>query len=335
MEERAPSVSVLMTAYKGNEHFLPAVKSVLGQTYSDLELVLVLDPHPDDICEKIIAEMDDDRIKMVINEKRMGLVPSRNIALRRSRGKYLAVQDSDDLSDPRRLEKEVKFLDENKDCLLVGCPCDVINEEGEVIRKGQPLQDQEQLYYNLIFANQFPHSSVMIRKGALEKIGGYNEEFELGEDYDLFLRIRDHGRIHMLDEILVKWRDHEASTSSSRNEMMVKNVLKMIRRNISQTLGIKISADALALMIDNSIKGRSVKSVKETLTALESINENFIKNAPDRLDRDRLKEIARRKYLSLLTGQIVNGRLAVSISLIFGNIRHWPGLAVHVLRKGS
>ena len=335
MEDHTPNVSVLMTAYKGNEHFLPAVESVLEQTYEDLELVIVLDPHPDDICKNTIEKVDDERIRLIINQERKGLVPSRNIALKAARGNYVAVQDSDDISHPDRLEKEVEFLDNETSCLLVGSPCDVITDKGEVIRKGEALPDQEQLYYNLLFANQFPHSSVMFRKEILEKVGGYREELDMGEDYDLFLRIMEHGKVHMLDETLIKWREHKASTTSSKNDLMEKIVLEVIQKNISRTLDHDISVDDLAVMIDNSIKGRRSRSIKRSLEALEDINRTFLERSPSWLDRVKLKRIAKRKFLSLLTGQIVNNRIGVSLQLLFGNIKHWPGLAAHVLGKGS
>lgn len=333
MTAQDPSVSVLMTAYKGNEHFLPAVRSILDQTYSDLELLIVLDPHDEDICREQVQKLGDERIRLIENREREGLVRSRNKGLRASRGRYIAIMDSDDISERDRLQKEVDFLEEHPDHAMVGSPCNIIDGEGRTIKKGEALPATEQLYYNLLFANQFPHSSVMYRREVIDKVGAYNEELSYGEDYDLYLRIMEHGRVHMISEALVSWRHHRASYTSTLTDSMRESISTVMKKNIERKLGISVPEEALHLYIDHSIRGLPLGSVLSSLKTLERINSRFVERSDDWMDRNVAGRIARKKYLSLLTGQVVSNRNLTSIALLMRNIKQWPGLLLHVLGK--
>ena len=104
-------VSVLMPVYKTNEKFLrEAIESILGQTFSDFEF-LILDDCPEDDRESIVKSYDDKRIKYIKNEKNLGITPSRNKLIDMAEGEYLAVFDHDDISLPERFQKQVEFLD--------------------------------------------------------------------------------------------------------------------------------------------------------------------------------------------------------------------------------
>ncbi|MGA1820243.1 MAG: glycosyltransferase [Thermoplasmatota archaeon] len=333
MDKKEPSVSVLMTAYKGNEHFLPAVRSILAQTYPDLELVIVLDPSEKDLCKEQVIKLDDPRIRLIENRKREGLVRSRNIGLRACRGGFIAIMDSDDVSRPERIEMEVEFLEKNPDHVLVGSPCDIIDDEGAVIKEGEAARSDEQLYYDLLFANQFPHSSVMLRKEVLEKVGEYDEELQYGEDYDLYLRTMEHGRVHMLEYTLVSWRRYGSSVTSTVSEDDRGKMLGIIKRNIKRKLGIDVPPEILMLYIDHSIKGRSLRSIMSSLSLLREINSSFMDRGGGWMDKVEAKKVARRKFLSLLTGQVVSNRGLLSIKLLILNIRYWPGLLFHILGR--
>ena len=332
MVAQYPTVSVLMTAYKGNDYLLPAINSILDQTYKDLELVIVLDPHEEDICKERIEKLDDPRIYLIKNAKREGLVRSRNIGLRSLRGRYIAIMDSDDISELERIEKEVDFLEKHPDHALAGSPCDIIDESGDVIKKGEEGLNVEQLYYNFLFANQFPHSSVMFRSEVVKKAGSYDERLIVGEDYDLYLRIMENGRAYMFPEVLVRWRRHENSATSGSRDIKESDVFRIIKENIRRSLGVDISDGDLRLYVDHSVRGYSLGSIVSSLNTLERINIKFIENAPEWMDRALLKKISKKKFNSLLTGQIVSNKNLTSIGLLAKNIRCWPSLMAHLIR---
>ena len=115
-----PKVSVLMPLYKTNECFLrEAIESILNQTFTDFEF-LILDDCPEDSRERIVQSYKDKRIKYSKNEHNLGITPTRNKLIDMAKGEYLAIFDHDDISLPTRLEKEVKYLDENPDVGVVG-----------------------------------------------------------------------------------------------------------------------------------------------------------------------------------------------------------------------
>ena len=116
-----PKISVLMPVYKTDKrHLKEAIESILQQTFSDFEF-LILDDCPEDSREDVVKSFNDKRIKYFKNEKNLGITKARNKLIDMAKGEYLAVFDHDDLSMPTRFEKQVQFLDENADCGVVGC----------------------------------------------------------------------------------------------------------------------------------------------------------------------------------------------------------------------
>lgn len=116
-----PKVSVLMPVYKTDEKYLRgAIESVLRQTFSDFEF-LILDDAPEDSREDIVKSYKDKRIKYIKNETNLGITPSRNKLIELAKGEYLAVMDHDDVSLPERFAKQIKYLDEYPEVGVVGC----------------------------------------------------------------------------------------------------------------------------------------------------------------------------------------------------------------------
>ncbi|MFW3145881.1 MAG: glycosyltransferase [Thermoplasmatota archaeon] len=332
MLSKEPAVTVLMVAYKGNEHLREAIESVLGQNFRDMELLIVLDPHPDDICEEMIRTFEDNRIRLVKNERRIGLVRSRNKGLGLAKGEFIAVMDSDDISMPKRLEKSIDYLLRNEDCALVGGLCQVIDDKGNIIKDAAPLRSEEEFFYRLFFYNQLPHSSVMMRTEEALKVGGYREKFAIGEDYDLYLRLMKRGRIHQLPENLVKWRAYDSSVTSKEPELMESEVVLIVKENFKRMLGLEIAREDILLYLDNSIKGRDIASISNSLKNLLRINTMILQTAPEWMDEKRLKRIMKEKYHSLLTGQIVSNKGPRSLIIMIMNPIRMPGLFAHGIR---
>jgi len=185
----SPTVSVLLTVYNGEPYLKETIQSILDQTYSDFELVVVNDGSIDATPE-ILASIDDNRLQ-VFNQPNRGRPQALNHGLIHCRGKFISIIDDDDLAAPHRLEQQVSFLEEQPDIDIVGSwyerrhesetPIDVENVEvpttDKLVREALPTY------------NPLAHSSVTYRKSAVSQVGGYNVSLQSCVDYDLWVRL--------------------------------------------------------------------------------------------------------------------------------------------------
>ena len=222
-----PKVTVLMSVYNGEKYLQEAVDSILGQTFKDFEFLIVNDGSTDK-TGKILESYNDPRIKIINNEKNIGLTKSLNKGLKLARGEYIARQDADDISMPERLEKEVEFLNQNRSAGLVGTDYLIINEKGKVVHIVKCLNGSRELRIKLLEGNQFGHGSVMLRRECIGKVGTYREEFKFAQDYDLCLRIAEVYDVANISEPLYKWRIDSKSISVAKKALQDKYALLAI-----------------------------------------------------------------------------------------------------------
>lgn len=224
-------VSILMTTYNRAKYLPQAIDSALVQSYSDWEL-LVVDDGSNDGTDRIIQQYagGDGRIKYFKNEKNLGIVASRNIALSRCTGEFVAVLDSDDVwADRDKLQKQVNFLENNLDYVLCGCQARVINESGQVVGCITHAKEDGDVRNAILSRNQFVHSSVVYRKDAVRQTGGYGD-YKIGEDYDLFLKLGLKGKFANLPDEMVHYRRHGAGITRSNKATSAQEHLKIIRK---------------------------------------------------------------------------------------------------------
>ncbi len=213
-----PRVSVVMSVYNEERYVAEAIDSILRQTFQDFEFVIV-DDGSVDRTPAILRGYQDPRLK-VCHQANQGQSSALNQGIRRASGAYIARMDGDDISLPERLEREVGFLDGHPEVGLVGTWCVKVD-----VRTGQkrlyPLpQEDAAIRRFMTVDNPFIHSSVMIRKSALDRVGLYNEGL-IWQDYDLWVRIARHHRMANISEPLVIRRKHPASitgTAKKRRE---------------------------------------------------------------------------------------------------------------------
>jgi glycosyltransferase involved in cell wall biosynthesis len=209
-----PIVSVIMTAYNSEKFILESINSVLNQTNSDFELILINDASTDN-TEKIIKKQLklDKRIKYFKNKNNLGPAASRNFALKKSQGKYIAILDSDDISNPFRHEKQIKFLEDYQSIFLVASNAEIIDENNKKINILTPITNDKKLAKILPNKNRLYHSSVMFRNDGNTL---YREKFIFNHDYDLFLQLLLKGKsIHIMKDVLVKYRKNSTGITSS------------------------------------------------------------------------------------------------------------------------
>jgi glycosyltransferase involved in cell wall biosynthesis len=181
-------LSVLISVYNQEKYLAAALESVFKQGFKDFE-ALVVDDCSTDKSFSILKGFKDKRLKVFKNKKRQGLTKNLNFLLSKARGEYIARMDGDDICLKNRFFKQVKFLNKNKDYVLVGSFAKMIDKDGNVVGEFKRPVKSELIRENILKDNMFIHSSVMFRKREILGLGGYNEKFAYAQDYELFLRV--------------------------------------------------------------------------------------------------------------------------------------------------
>lgn len=206
MKEENPKVSVIMTAFNEEKYINAAIQSILGQSYQNFELIVVDDASTDNTSQ-FLEQYNDKRLRVITNEVNRGWTYSRNKAIKLAKGHYIAIQDADDISKSQRLERQVKFLENNLNIGLVGSFCQMISEDtGKRYTLTRPLMDSH-IRRAFIRMNPFIHSSIMFRKCVLDEVGLYNSKYQF-EDYELCLRITSKFKVANISEVLVIRNEH-------------------------------------------------------------------------------------------------------------------------------
>jgi glycosyltransferase involved in cell wall biosynthesis len=229
----APRVSVVMGAYNGETFLRPAIESVLNQTFRDFELI-VIDDCSTDSTPQILREFKDDRIRVVRNERNLGIAGTLNHGIAIARGEYVALQDHDDVSLPARLEYQVAFLDKNAQVGMVGSSCNLIDAAGNLIIHGSVEYDDVKLRWGLLWRTSFYHTTLMVRRRAIEEVGGYSSDpqYRFAEDYDLMSRVAFRYAVANIPQPLGCWRVHKTAASQLNVSQQAAAVTKISFRNV-------------------------------------------------------------------------------------------------------
>lgn len=231
-----PKVTVLMPVYNGEKYLREAIDSILNQTFTDFEFLIVDDGSTDNSLE-IINSYQDTRINPIKNHNNQGLVYSLNRGLALAKGEYIARMDCDDISLPNRLEKQVNFLDNNLDIGIVGSYFILMTKENKKSYiKTVPVSDLE-IRYKCLFESPFGHPTVIIRREILKKNSlNYDTQLNAIEDYKLWTQILDYTKGANIEIPLVYYRLHSQSISYKYKEDQIKNHVLVSFINIKKQL---------------------------------------------------------------------------------------------------
>jgi len=211
-----PRVSVLIPVFNGARWLGDALGSVARQTFADFECLAIDDGSTDDSVKILRGWAGRDRRIRLIEREHRGLVEALNHGIQEARGPYLARLDADDRASPERLQSQVRFLDGNPDCGLVGTWAEALDERGRRQRVLKPATKSDDLVVALSRTNPFVHSSVMMRTDLARRLGGYRAPFEAAEDYDLWLRMSEAMTIANLPLVLTSYRRRSDNVSGSK-----------------------------------------------------------------------------------------------------------------------
>lgn len=234
----APLVSVLMPVYNGAADLRRALDSVLGQTFSDFELIVINDGSKDESAS-LLNSVDDPRVR-VIHQDNMGLAATLNRGLAMARGALIARQDQDDLSHPERFARQVTHLNDNPECILLGTAAEIWVGDEPTERAHNHPTEHSLLAFDLLFNNPFVHSSVMMRRDAVLDIGGYttDKSRQPPEDYELWSRLARKGRVANLPERLLVYREVPQSMSRMGPNPFLDRLVSLSAENLAFANGL-------------------------------------------------------------------------------------------------
>jgi glycosyltransferase involved in cell wall biosynthesis len=231
-----PKISIITITRNRAGFIAKAIESAQSQTFTDWELI-ISDDDSNDNTEAIVDSYKgtDSRIKYYKNSPALGISGNRNKALSLASGKYIAVLDSDDFwTDKDKLQKQYDFLEKNPDYVLIGSNIKIIDEKGNFIKKTTFKTEDKDIRKKILIKNQFGHSSVLIKKEILDKIGGYNESMSGVEDLDSYLRLGKFGKIKNLSEITTSYTKHCDGITYSKKTSLAWKQLIIVLKNFNK-----------------------------------------------------------------------------------------------------
>jgi glycosyltransferase involved in cell wall biosynthesis len=234
-----------MSVYNGELYLKEAIKSILHQTYTDFELLIINDASLDSSVE-IINSFNDPHIRLIHNENNMGLTASLNKGINFANGRFIARIDADDLSLPSRIQTQLNYFEMDSSLTLCASRFGIIDENGRIIghihpRISDKLIDWHLLSWYLLFGNQIGHLTVTVKKDALIKLGGYAEWAKQAQDYELWTRMSRDYKMIVVPEVLGYWRYHKGAISASHFKDQSKTVLKAMHTAHKQLVGKSVN----------------------------------------------------------------------------------------------
>ena len=218
-----PLVTVFIPVYNSEKYIIECINSITNQTYKNLD-ILIIDDGSQDNTIKLIESLEDKRIRFFKNEVNKGIPYTRNRGLVEAKGKYMAIMDSDDISYPDRIEKQVEFLEDNPDIDVVGTfYAKRYKDSGTRVIRTQII-DNDQIKYKLLFFSPISNPSAMVRLSTVKDNQiNYNPNYFVAQDYDFWVQISKIGKLSILPEALIEYRSgHDNITAKSKREKLVK-----------------------------------------------------------------------------------------------------------------
>lgn len=264
-----------MSVYNGEAYLKESIESILNQTFTDFEFIILDDCSTDNSAE-IIKSYNDKRIVYVRNEKNLGLAASLNKGIRLAKGEYIARMDDDDISLPERFEKQVKFLDDNLEYGVVGAWIQVF---GKIKRINKFYSDtQKNFYIFLISKVMVSHPVVMFRKSIMvDNNIFYDEMFRAAQDYKLWNDLKYVTKITNLQEVLLHYRVHENASTLKKRAEQKDNKFKIIKREFENNFGAEFK-ESFRNLLEDEVTNVTYKDLKDFLKIVKNYkNKEFKK----------------------------------------------------------
>jgi glycosyltransferase involved in cell wall biosynthesis len=252
-----PLVSVVMSVYNGAADVSRAIESILNQSFSNFEFIVIDNGSFKDDTRGVLRSYDekgDSRLRIVELDQNIGLSGALNYGISLARGEFIARQDHDDISKPSRLEKQVAFMNLHPSCGLLGTRAEIWSGDEPTNRAHDHPTSNIELQVALLGNNPFVHSSVMFRRSIFEEVGRYttNPFRQPPEDFELWSRIARVSSVANLPERLLIYREIANSMSRDNDNPFLEKLIMICSENIAYAAGLsqpnRISTDTAALL---------------------------------------------------------------------------------------
>lgn len=227
-----PLVSVITSVYNGQEFINDAINSIQSQTYKNFEFIIVNDGSTDNTIE-LLKNITDSRVKVINLEKNRGAAYCLDLGIKQANGQWIAIQDADDISLSTRLEEQVKHVECYQDVIAVGslvkCISNSVREDvlDGVEKYWNLLVSIEQMYKKRFFQTPFCHGTAFFSKKAYLQVGGYNPNYRITYDWDLWMRLFQAGPIHKIKKVLYHYRVDKESLSLQKWNYTYYEIIKL------------------------------------------------------------------------------------------------------------
>jgi len=267
-----PLLTVLMPVYNGEMYLREAIESILNQTYTDFEFLIINDGSTDN-SENIIKSYIDSRIRYEKNETNLKLIATLNKGIKLANGKYIVRMDADDISLPTRIEKQVAFMEQNEGVGICGSWFTAFGDVAESICKYKEQHDE--ILFKMFYQCHFCHPSLIIRKKVFDNLKvPFDKRYIHAEDYEFHFRLSTKWKFHNLQESLIKYRIHGSSVSRQYNDVQLRNSLE-IRKMFFSLLAIDCSQEELKAF--EALNHQDYKVISITSKNVQTLLESMLK----------------------------------------------------------
>lgn len=267
-----PKISVLLPVYNAEKYVKSAVDSILNQSFEDFEL-LILNDGSTDTSLSILESFNDKRIRIITNPMNLGLIATLNNGLKESKGQYIARMDADDIAFSSRFEKQVRFLDDHPDYVVVGSNTHVF---GEVEKDTDLWEEDEMIRVAIYFENPFAHPSTMFRNEIIQQHSiQYNPDHLHAEDWSFWYELLKHGKGKNLKESLLKYR-LEGQNITVKNHSGLKERIEIVYRHLLKDLYPHLTEQHLSnhwLVAKSKYEWSSLEEMKSSLKEMSEMME--------------------------------------------------------------
>jgi glycosyltransferase involved in cell wall biosynthesis len=327
-----PAVTVLMPVYNAERYLKEAIDSMLQQTFSDFEF-LIIDDGSTDSSVAIINSYTDPRIRLVCNEENLGITGTLNKGIELCTTELIARMDADDISYPERLQKQYDFFQSHPHCALLSTWAREVTYENEVL--ATETLNPDFYYYNLTFECWIYHPAVMYKRSAVIAVGKYVATY--AEDYDLWWRLTRKYKMHILPEVLLDYRTSTNSISRVVKKSEYENAhLQQVMRNIHYYTGpeFKLSVSEAEFLRSNlePILKENRQALVNSFKKLDYINNCIEKKETAPGENGIIKKAAFYKKTRLIAD--LKGHISdQEIIQVLIQVRYWQLLAIFLKQK--
>ena len=227
----APTISVVMPVYNSEKYLYEAIDSILNQTYTNFEFIILNDGSIDKI-EEIILSYDDQRIVYVKNEENLQIVKTLNKGISLAKGKYIARMDADDISLPERLERQIEFMESNPDIDVCGTGYIALGKKRFIFK---PLKKHEYIKIKLLFTSPLAHPTVLMKKEIFDDYQ-YDEGYPKAEDYALWIQLINHFTFANISDPLLYYRIHDNQTTVKYDTLQLDSTRKVMKKYLANIM---------------------------------------------------------------------------------------------------